>query len=119
MGYYTGVKAILWDILNPVEAVFLLRFIIFHLGYKNTEKKGRLAQLLYVIIWSVTIVINGVIAPDFPASLVINVILLLCYARIYLKGTVLKQILAYLKFLAEEDDYDKMKQYIMQLRENR
>lgn len=96
MGYYTGVKAVLWDILNPIEATFLLKFIIFHLGYKNPHNKGRLAQIIYVIIWSVIIVVNGVVAPDVPASLIFNVFLLLWYAGRYLKGTVLKQIFWYM-----------------------
>lgn len=92
---YTGIKALLWDAINPIEAAMLLRFIIINLGYKDDAKKGRLLQLLYVVAWSFMVVINEALLPDFPIDLFLSSIFCLIYGKFYLRGTAINHVFWY------------------------
>ena len=86
MANYTGIRALLWDAINPIEAAILLRFIIINLGYKDDAKKGRISQLLYVIAWSAMVIVNETLLPDFPIDLFLSSIFCLIYGKFYLNG---------------------------------
>ncbi|MBE5924146.1 MAG: hypothetical protein E7271_06745 [Lachnospiraceae bacterium] len=96
MAEFDGIRAVLWDLINPIEAYIILRFVAFHVGYKDRVWGRKIALATYLIVWDIIVVVNGFVLPDIPIDMFINAVLVLIYGHFYLKGTVSKKLFWYM-----------------------
>lgn len=96
MNEYTGLRAILWDSINPLEGFLILRFVIFHVGYKKESRKHGIAILVCMIAYSISVPLNERLFPNIPVALFFDVIIVMIFGRLYLNGTILNHISLYM-----------------------
>ena len=85
MNYYSGIRAILWDAINPIEAYLVLSYIILNVGYKDEEKRGLLVRILCMIFWLAGVLLNERFLPDIPVAIIGCLFIFVIYGMLYLK----------------------------------
>lgn len=96
MAYFDGIQAVLWDLINLIEATLILRFVAFHMGYKKGKRKSAIAYVVFIAVWSVMIVANELLTPNIAIAMWTNVILVIIYGKLYFDGTIRKLVFWYM-----------------------
>ncbi len=96
MYFYMGIQALLWDLIDFMEASIIMRFLIFRLGYKDDNKRGRIYQVLYVMSWGIFVIFNECVLPGVTLAIFFNVIPFVVYGHFFLKGTTTSHVFWYM-----------------------
>lgn len=108
MSYYSGIQAILWDLIDPIEALIVLRFVIVNTGYKNTSRKGIGAQFICALGWLVTVLLNEKYIPYIPVAIIVCLFIFGVYAANYLRCSMLQYIFWYVMSIVAMTLFDAL-----------